>query len=215
MNSTKSEYKYKLFFVFVFVITIIRLCWNFLYGFRWPSAYVLSNSVFTYDNGFIPRSLIASSLKVFFGNRIYDMKFLYIVIVGTGLLILFFYCYLSYFFAIKTHNIVGSVIILWYSLSIYSAYIAHEMGYFEQYGYLFICGIILLCSALKSDIKFSIVCAVLMFLSLLISETNAFLVCPVLLSMSFLKSFEEISVKDSWGGGWLLSPSPSPRARQK
>lgn len=201
MNKKNLTYCKRFIFNVLFLITVIRLIWNFLYGFRWPSEYVLSNNIFTYEYGFIPRSLIASLLKLLFGNLIYDRKFLYVLIVGTGILLLSFFCYLSYFFTIKTQNIVGSLLVFWYSLSIYSAYIAHEMGYFEQYGYVFLCGLILFCAKIKSVLKFSILCSGLMFISLLISETNAFLVCPVLLSITLLNTFENMPVVDFEGGG--------------
>lgn len=201
MNKKNLTYCKRFMFNVLFLITVIRLIWNFLYGFRWPSEYVLSNNIFTYEYGFIPRSLIASLLKLLFGNLIYDRKFLYVLIVGTGILLLSFFCYLSYFFTIKTQNIVGSLLVFWYSLSIYSAYIAHEMGYFEQYGYVFLCGLILFCAKIKSVLKFSILCSGLMFISLLISETNAFLVCPVLLSITLLNTFENMPVVDFEGGG--------------
>lgn len=201
MNKKNLTYCKRFIFNVLFLITVIRLIWNFLYGFRWPSEYVLSNNIFTYEYGFIPRSLIASLLKLLFGNLIYDRKFLYVLIVGTGILLLSFFCYLSYFFTIKTQNIVGSLLVFWYSLSIYSAYIAHEMGYFEQYGYVFLCGLILFCAKIKGVLKFSILCSGLMFISLLISETNAFLVCPVLLSITLLNTFENMPVVDFEGGG--------------
>lgn len=193
------------FFAGIFIVTIIRLIWNFLYGFRWPSAYVLTNSVFTYDFGYIPRSLVASVLKLIVGDRIYSFKFLYILIVGVGLIITFIFGYLSYYFTIKTKNIIGSALILWYSLSIYSAYLAHEMGYFEQYGYILILGMILVSSKDVNWMKFCGLCAALMFISLLISETNAFLVCPVFIAMSFIKiieeHFKENAVETVLGGG--------------
>lgn len=174
-------------FVIIFIVTEIRLVWNFLFGFRWPSAYVLSNNVFTYEYGFMPRALIASILKVLFGNHIYSFKLLYILITGTSILILLFFMYMSYYFCFKDRKLVGSVMVLWYSLSIYSAYLSHEAGYFEQYAYLLLCMLIMGSSMIKSPFGFSGICAAIGFICLLISETNAFLILPTLFMMCVIR----------------------------
>lgn len=107
-NSTYEPFlKRNMIYIVVLFITEIRLIWNYLFGFRWPSSYVLSCNVFTYDFGFMPRAFIASAVKLVFGNHIYSLKFLYILIIGSSLLILFFFMYMSYYFNIRTRNIVG------------------------------------------------------------------------------------------------------------
>lgn len=174
---------YKLFFV----IIIARLVWNFLFGFRWPSEYVMTCSVFTYDFGFVPRSLVTSALKLIFGSHVYSLKFLYILILGTGLITLGCFIYFAYYFTIKTMNPIGTLLLLWYSLSIYSAYFSHEMGYFEQYGFVLICAVMILPIRFKKNRSYSILYAFLMLVSLLISETNAFLICPVFLALTAYK----------------------------
>lgn len=180
----------KLTFIFLFTVTEIRLIWNFLFGFRWPSAYVLSCNVFTYESGFMPRTFVASIMKLLFGNHIYSLKFLYILITGTSVLILLFFMYMSYYFNFRKRNLVGSILVLWYSLSIYSAYLSHEAGYFEQYAYVLLGVILLVSSRIKSPIRFTILCAGTGFVCLLISETNAFLVLPVLFIMNIMRLLE-------------------------
>ena len=149
-DNKRNKYfnKYSIVFPVCFAVTVVRLLWNFLFGFRWPSAYVLSNNVFTYDHGFMPRALVASVLKLLAGNHIYSFKFLYILITGTSVLVLLFFIYMAYYFNFKDRNLIGSALVLWYSLSIYSAYLSHEAGYFEQYAYVLLC-ILILCSSLS------------------------------------------------------------------
>lgn len=190
-----SKLKKNLMFVIVFAVTEIRLLWNYLYGFRWPSDYVLANNVFTYDFGFIPRAFVASVMKLLFGDRIYSMKFLFVLIVGTSLLILVFFMYMSYYFNFKNRNLIGSVLILWYSLSIYSAYLPDEMGYFEQYAYVLLCMVILFPTRIKSSIRYSALCSAIGLVCLLISETTAFLVLPILFMMSLMRVMESPNSK--------------------
>lgn len=194
-NLAKIQFKPRtvsVIYKFVFIVTVARLIWNFLYGFRWPSDYVMASSVFTYDFGFIPRGFVASVLKLVFGYHIYSLKFLYILILGTCLITLLCFIYLSYYFTIKTQNPIGSLLILWYSLSIYSAYISHEMGYFEQYGFVLICAVTVLPIHFKRNSSYTIFYAFLMFISLLISETNAFLICPIFLALTAYRIYENI-----------------------
>ncbi len=192
-SSKRNRYfdKYTIIFPICFTVTVVRLLWNFLFGFRWPSAWVLTSNVFTYDSGFMPRAFVASVLKLFVGNHIYSLKFLYILIIGTNMLIFAFLIYMSYYYNIKTRNIIGGIIILWYSLSIYSAYLSYEAGYFEQYGYVLLFLLLLLPIKIKNPMAFSIICTVTNFIILLISETNAFLVCPILFFASLLRLYND------------------------
>lgn len=175
----------------LFGITAFFLIWNFLYGFRWPSEYVLSSTLFNYYDGFLPRGLIGSILKMVFRERMYHKLFLSVCIMSIGLLLLFALIYLSWFFTVRTQNIMGSMVMLWYSLSIYNAFLAHEMGYFEQYGYVLFMIALLLLDRIPSEKIYGICATGCMFLSLLISETNAFLVCPVFGAMIFFRMFQK------------------------
>lgn len=195
----KNIFKRDCIWNYVFLITTIRLIWNFLYGFRWPSAYIITSSIFTYDFGFIPRGLVASVLKLIFGNHIYSYKFLYILITGISVFVLFCFIYFAYYFTKKTKNLIGAILVLWYSLSIFSAYLSHEAGYFEQYGYVFLCIVLISPVKIKGSMFFSAICSGLAFISLLIGETNAFMTWPVLLAMSFIKVIECVDIKDHNG----------------
>ncbi|RHR51911.1 hypothetical protein DWX10_15945 [Clostridium sp. AF18-27] len=163
----------------IFVITLCRLLFNFVYGFRWPSEYVCSQNVFTYRYGFLPRALIGTIMQIIFGDNMYSYKANYVIAIGTALILLGWFIWRVYDLALKKRCLAAAVIIFWYSLSIYSAYSAHEMGYFEQYGYLLIILYIeLLC---RWNFRYMwFLGAVLSFLAVLISETNLFVICPVI-----------------------------------
>lgn len=95
------------------------------------------------------------------------------------------------------------MLILWYSLSIYSAYISYEMGYFEQYAYALLCIFILLAKKIKSPDYFTFLCSALSLVILLISETNAFFICPILFFMN-LKKLIKKPYKKSRFESWLI-----------
>ena len=114
----------------IFVITLCRLLFNFVYGFRWPSEYVCSQNVFTYRYGFLPRALIGTIMQIIFGDNMYSYKANYVIAIGTALILLGWFIWRVYDLALKKRCLAAAVIIFWYSLSIYSAYSAHEMGYF-------------------------------------------------------------------------------------
>ena len=171
------------------------MIWNFYYGFRWPFNFALLYHVFTYDCGFMPRALETSVLKLIFGRHVYSMKFMYILFIATYLLIMAFLIYFSYYFTIKTHNSVGSLLILWWSMENYGAYMCNTMGYLEQDGFVIVCIVLLLSNRIKSNLKFSVLSASMIAVSVLISETNAFLTCPVLIAMAVLRILEPLDDK--------------------
>ena len=188
----------------LFCIISLRMIWQFLYGFRWPSEYVQSCTVFNYSNGFLIRGFVGSCLRVIFGDLAYDKLFLSLFILAVGLLILALFIYVTFDFAVRKHDLLGSVLMLWYSLSIYAAYLAHEMGYFEQYGYVAVLAVILFLSETRNRKALISLTAPLMFILLLISETNAFLICPVLLSICFIRIVTETKKERRSPKGELL-----------
>ena len=185
--------KIKAIFIALFCFISLQMIWRFLYGFRWPGEYVQTCTIYNYSEGFIIRGFVGSCLIVLFGDLAYDKLFLSLFILAIGLIILFMFIYMAYYFAVKKRNLIGTVIILWFSLSIYCAYLAHEMGYFEQYGYVVIFFVILFLSKMKNRKALISIVAALMFILLLISETNAFLICPTLLSICLIRI-----VTDAW-----------------
>lgn len=180
-------------YIVFFCIITLQMILHFLYGFRWPSEYVQSCTVFNYGDGFLIRGFIGSCLRVLFRDLVYDKLFLSLFILVVGLLVLALFIFVTYYFTVRKHDLLGSVLMLWYALSIYSAYLAHEMGYFEQYGYVVIFAVILFLSEIKNRKALMLITAVLMFILLLVSETNAFLIWPVLLSVCLIRV-----ITDAW-----------------
>lgn len=189
----QASSKAKAIYITLFCIISLQMIWRFLYGFRWPSEYVQSCTIFNYSEGFIIRGFVGSCLIVLFGDMAYDKLFLSLFILVVGLIVLFLFIYMAYNFTIKKQNLIGSAVVFWFALSIYCAYLAHEMGYFEQYGYIVIFIVILFLSKMKNRKALISIVAALMFILLLISETNAFLICPTLLSICFIRI-----VTDAW-----------------
>lgn len=181
----------------LFVLTLSRLLFNFIYGFRWPSEYVCSQNTFTYRYGFLPRAFVGTIMQLIFGENMYSYKANYLIAIGTGLLLLFWLIWRAYFSGCKDRNIGVVILIFWYSMSIYSAYSAHEMGYFEQYGYILI--IIYIELLRRCTMKqIWILGAILSFLAVLISETNLFVISPVFffIGLTFSAEHNDISIKN-------------------
>ncbi len=181
----------------LFFITFVRLFFNFIYGFRWPSEYVCSQNVFTYQYGFLPRAFIGTLLKLIFHENMYSYKANYIISIGTGLLLLMWFLFKAWYAAFKKKNIILLTLVMWYSLSIYSAYSAHEMGYFEQYGYLLI---IFYVETVHKHGRYYIAFmgSILAVISVLISETNLFVICPIFFFVGLtelLRQRRELSIK--------------------
>lgn len=171
-------------------ITIFRLLFNFIYGFRWPSEYVCSQNIFTYRYGFLPRALIGTVMQFIFGQNMYSYKANYLIAIGTGLLLLGWFIWKTSSSILKHQNLVVGALLFWYSLSIFSAYSSHEMGYYEQYGYiLIILYIELLCNFKKKYFLF--LGPILSVIAVLISETNLFVISPVLFFINLMETLEE------------------------
>lgn len=183
----KRERYEALFYKVLFILTTAQMIWRFLYGFRWPSEYAQTQNLFTYEDGFLPRGFIGSLLKSVVFDLMYNKTFLSVFIVSIGLVILSSLIYFTYYFSVKTHNLIGGAVMLWFSLSIYDAFLAHGMGYLEQYGFVLAGIVILLFDKIRSDRSFIVFVTMFIWIALLTSETNAFLICPLLVSICLLR----------------------------
>lgn len=184
---SKRERHETLFYKVLFFLIAAQMIWRFLYGFRWPSEYAQTQTVFTYEDGFLPRAFVGSILNAAVSDLMYNKVFLTLFILSIGLVLLFLLINSTYYFSVKTHNLIGCAVMLWFSLSIYDAFLAHEMGYFEQYGYVLVFVLLLLFDKIRSDAVFIVCATASIWVSLLISETNAFLICPLLVSICLFR----------------------------
>lgn len=154
-------------------------------GFRWPSDYVMTCHIITYRFGFLPRSLVGSVAGLFLGDSWYQRKWLWLVIISIAILFMLYIIYMIINYIWKEENIIGIAVLLVFCFSPYARFYLHEMGYYEQYGYLFVIALIYILP--KINIKKNIIISATgSFIILLISETNAFLIIPIALSLSII-----------------------------
>jgi hypothetical protein len=112
-----------------------------------------------------------------------------LIIILTGSIFVIWTLALLFKSTINFTNPAMMVLIMIFALSPFAKYYLHEMGYYEQYGYVLA---ILLCVFWKK-INIYIVPAICSFLSLLISESNVFLVVPIIFAFSFFTIINESS----------------------
>lgn len=79
-----------------------------------------------------------------------------------------------------------------FAISPAAKYYLHEMGYYEQYGYLFIIIMCYVCNK-YSKLTTYIIPATASFVAIFISESNAFLVVPVIAAFSFMSIMDRDS----------------------
>ena len=171
--------------VVVIIVILYLLSASFACGFRWPSNYVLTNHVITYIYGFVPRSLVGTIGNLIFGYKWYSWKYMSFVIMAVGGVFVLWSSYEIVRSGYKFKNPGMLTLMAVFAVSPFARYYLHEMGYYEQYGYVLL--IIILLFFLKDRIAdVYIIPALAGILSLVISESNAFLVLPVFFVYSFI-----------------------------
>ena len=156
---------------------------NTITGFRWPSAWVMTNHLVT---GPIPRAFMGNLIKIIAGVNLYRKEVLKTIILITSII---FIIYIICGIAIKKKLLLLCIYAV-FAVSTYAKYYLHESGYFEQYGHLL--AILLLEITLRKNAKISLILSsIFAFISDLISETNLFLVIPLLFMIPAVKIFKE------------------------
>ena len=191
----KTDKYQKSFSIALIALVGYQLLISFMSGFRWPSDYILTNHVISYRQGFLPRSLVGAIGYAIFGVKWYSWKYMSVVIMLTGLIFVLWICALLLKSGYDFNNPALFVIIAAFAISPYAKYYLHEMGYYEQYGYVLL---ILLVYACKKDSTWRtyILPAIVGFIALLISESNMFLIVPVTFAFSFITIMNSKKGKD-------------------
>ena len=167
---------------------------SFACGFRWPSNYVLTNHVITYIYGFVPRSLVGTVGNLIFGYKWYSWKYMSYVIMAVGAVFVLWCFFEIVKSGYKFKNPGMLTLMSVFAVSPFARYYLHEMGYYEQYGYVLL--IVILLFFLKDRITdVYIIPALAGLLSLVISESNAFLVLPVFFVYSFISIVNDERLK--------------------
>jgi hypothetical protein len=157
----------------------------------------MTSTVITYRFGFVPRSLIGSVVSIFVGDNLYKKVVLYTIIIVTALLFMIWIVYLLVDYVWRNPNIVGLVVLIVYVFSPYAKFYLHEMGYYEQYGYILT--ILLIYLLPRLDIKKGILLsAIFGLIILLISETNAFLVLPSVFFITLIRIIMDTSTMKTY-----------------
>ena len=191
MNKILKTTFIRWFPVISFIIITITLIYRFFTGFRSPSSYVVSQLIITYDHGFISRGFIGAIIKLLLNNGLYNYKALCFIIISVGVLFILWIIYNAYLAYIKKRNFMMATLLFWFSLSLYPAYLAHTMGYFEQYAYIF--AIVFVEISLLARWKTALITGgIFSLVSVLISETNAFLVCPIFIAITLMVMYQDI-----------------------
>ncbi len=164
---------------------------NLMSGFRWPSDYVLTNHVITYVYGFVPRSLIGGICGWIFGNEWYSWKTISAVIMITGIIPIAYFMEQIITCGVKFRETPLFCVLCMFAVSPFSRYYLHEMGYYEQYGYVLVIFLIIIMSRKKGFFYSYILPALLSFIIILISESNIFLVVPIIVAFSFIKILDD------------------------
>ena len=120
------------------ILTSLLLFFHMMNGFRFPSDYVLTNHIINYSDGYIPRSLIGGIGHFVLGDKWYSWKYPSIIILITGFTFVVWMLILIVRSGNKFNNPALCFILSLYTISPYSRYYLHEMGYYEQYGYILI-----------------------------------------------------------------------------
>ena len=181
--------------VVVIIVILYLLSASFACGFRWPSNYVLTNHVITYIYGFVPRSLVGTIGNLIFGYKWYSWKYMSYAIMAVGAVFVgwCFYEIIRSGYKFKNPGMLALVSV--FSVSPFARYYLHEMGYYEQYGYVLL--IIIFLFFLKDRMTdVYIIPALAGILSLVISESNAFLVLPVFFVYSFISIVNDERIKN-------------------
>lgn len=160
-------------------------------GFRWPGTWAMTSHIMDYTYGFIPRGFVGAVGHFLFRDYWYTSSLLlFSVMLAVTFLLFVYFLYNIWRLAAAEQKFSAALILGIFTVSAYPAFIIHESGYFEQYGYVL--AAILIEISLRC--KFSVVLAAsaaFSFLAVLISETNAFMVCPILGSIVVFKLLEE------------------------
>ncbi len=180
--STKLDIKRIISTVLV-IIAVFSLVWSYLCGFRWPSDFVLTNHVITYIYGFVPRGIIGEIGYLIFRDNWYSGRIISAIIILVAAVFVIWTIVLVIKSGYMFNNPLFFTLMISFAFSPASKYYLHEMGYYEQYGYLFIV-LLFSISNKKNKVYNFILCPVLGFISILISETNMFLIVPILIAFS-------------------------------
>lgn len=172
-------------------VVAVLLLFDVYSGFRWPGTWAMTSHVMNYKFGFMPRSLVGTAGHLVFGDYWYTSSLLlFSAMLFISVLLIGYFFYLIYRLILKEEKWLAGLVLFFMAFAGYPAFLMHESGYFEQYGYVFC--LILTELALKKGYYVTLAAsAVFAFLSVVISETNAFMVCPVLGMIVLAKYLEE------------------------
>ncbi len=158
---------------------------SYLCGFRWPSDWVLTNHAISYKFGYVPRGLVGEVGWLIFRDNWYSWKYMSVVIMTVSAVFMVWTIFIIFRSEYSYSNAVLMVLMAAFAISPAARYYLHEMGYYEQYGYLLIIVVFFIC---KKYGKWStyLLPAIMGLLAIFISESNAFLVVPVIFAYSFI-----------------------------
>jgi hypothetical protein len=182
---SKSERLKKIISIFAVCLAVYELLYSLMCGFRWPSDYVQTCHLINYSHRFFPRGLIGTIGYYIFGNNWYSWKYMSTIIIIIGLIFVIWILVLLIKSGYNFKNPIMFVIITAFAISPHAKYYLHEMGYFEQYGFVLLIALVYICQK-DSVWRTYVIPGVFGFIALLISETNMFLILPVIFAFSFI-----------------------------
>lgn len=172
-------------------VVALLLLFDVYSGFRWPGTWAMTSHVMNYQFGFMPRGIVGTVGHLIFKDYWYTSSLLlFSAMLFVSAVLICYFVYLIYRLILKEEKGIAALVLLIMVFSSYPAFLMHEAGYFEQYGYV-LC-LILIELALRKGYWITLAAsAAFAFLSVLISETNAFMVCPILGVIVLAKYLEE------------------------